>query len=415
MPTLSEKLKALGVNVGTQNIAPPEARHDQSIERVLDGHTYVTPIGETLIIKKAIPIGDVHGRFNMEITAPFQTVAQWAKDKRITRCTAKDFIFIDTETTGLSGGTGTYAFLIGAGKFVDDDFQFIQFFMRNPAEEPAQLFALEEFIASGSCLVSYNGKAFDIPLLNSRYTANGLKTPFSEFAHIDLLHLARRLWSQRLPSCTLGYIEAHVLATDRSEQDVPGWAIPQIYFDYLRSGNAKPLRQVLYHNEMDVVSLALLLNYTAEILHDPIGSRIEDVIDLLSLARLFEDMGEIERAVQLYLHGLQHEDFLVDNKLELYYIKAIYRLSIIYKRQGSFDHAIKLWERAAEHNFIDAHIELAKYYEHRSREYPIAIQWTEKAITILEGHANNHIGQQIYVEGLHYRLSRLIRKTQRYQ
>jgi uncharacterized protein YprB with RNaseH-like and TPR domain len=154
VPTLSEKLKALGVNVGTQNIAPPEARRYQSIERVLNGHTYETPIGETFIIKKAIPIGDVHGRFNMEITAPFQTVAQWAKDKRITGCGAQDFIFIDTETTGLSGGTGTYAFLIGAGKFLDGDFQFTQFFMRNPAEEPAQLFALEEFIASGSCLVS---------------------------------------------------------------------------------------------------------------------------------------------------------------------------------------------------------------------------------------------------------------------
>jgi TPR repeat protein len=119
--------------------------------------------------------------------------------------------------------------------------------------------------------------------------------------------------------------------------------------------------------------------------------------------------------VQLYLHGLQHEDFLVDNKLELYYIKAIYRLSIIYKRQGSFHHAVELWERAAEYNFIDAHIELAKYYEHRSREYPIAIQWTERAITILQGDANNQIGQQIYLEELQYRLSRLIRKTQRYQ
>ena len=412
MPTLSEKLKALGVNVGTQDIAPRKAQQYQPIDRVLDGQLYETRIGEAFLIKNEIPIGEDHGHFKLELTAPFQTIAQWAGDQRIANFTAQDFIFIDTETTGLSGGTGTYAFLIGAGKFVEGSFQFIQFFMRDPAEEPAQLFAFEEFIASGCCLVSYNGKAFDVPLLNGRFTANGLKSPLVEYSHIDLLHLARRLWSQRLPHCTLGYVEAHVLATARSEEDVPGWMIPQMYFDYLRSGDAEPLRRVLYHNEMDVLSLALLLNNTASILNDPIGSGTKHVEDLISLARLFEDMGEIERAVQLYTHGLQHDDFFADDNLELYFIKALHRLSMIYKRQGSYSLAIELWERAASHDFIDAHIELAKYYEHRTREYPIAIQWTEKAISISQRETTSQIRQQIYIESLRYRLARLIRKNE---
>jgi hypothetical protein len=413
VPSLSEKLKALGVNVGTQDIAPRKAQQYQTIVRVLNGQMYETPIGEAFLIKNEIPIGGDHGSFKLELNSPFQTIAQWAGDQRIANSQAQDFIFIDIETTGLSGGTGTYAFLIGAGKFVEGSFQFIQFFMRDPAEEPAQLFAFEEFIASGSCLVSYNGKAFDVPLLNSRFTANGLKSPLVEYSHIDLLHLARRLWSQRLPRCTLGYVEAHVLATARSEDDVPGWMIPQMYFDYLRSGDAEPLSRVLYHNEMDVLSLALLLNYTASILNDPIGSGTNHVEDLISLAKLFEDMGDIERAIQLYLHGLQHDDFLADDNLELYYIKALHRLSMIYKRQESYSPAIELWERAASHDFIDAHIELAKYYEHRTKKYPIAIQWTEKAISILQGGTTSQIRPQIYIGGLRYRLARLIQKNER--
>lgn len=414
MPSLSEKLKALGVNVGTQDIAPGRAHQYQSIDRVLDGQVYVTPIGDTLIIKKEIPIGEYHGRFKLELDTPFQTISRWANDQRIADFTAEDFIFIDTETTGLSGGTGTYTFLIGAGKFVDECFHFIQFFMRNPSEEPAQLFAFEEFIASGSCIVSYNGKAFDVPLINGRFTANGLKSPLVDYAHLDLLHLTRRIWSQRLSRCTLGYIEAHVLATERSEDDVPGWAIPQMYFDYLRSGDAEPLRRVLYHNEMDVISLAVLLNHTALILDNPIGSGTEHVEDLISLAKLYEDMGDIERAVQFYLHGLQHDDFLADKNLEIYYMRALHRLSMIYKRQGLYSPAVELWERAASYDFIDAHIELAKHYEHRIGDYPIAIRWTETAISILLGETTSPISKQIYLEGLRHRLARLIRKIERY-
>lgn len=415
MPSLSEKLKALGVNVGTQDIAPQRAHHYQSIDRVLNGQLYVTPFGDTLLIKKEIPIGEYHGRYKLELDTPFQTIAQWAKDQRIATFAEKDFIFIDTETTGLSGGTGTYTFLIGAGKFVDGCFQFTQFFMRDPSEEPAQLFAFEEFIASGSCIVSYNGKAFDVPLINSRFTANGLKSPLGEYAHIDLLHLVRRIWSQRLSRCTLGYIEAHVLATERSEDDVPGWAIPQMYFDYLRSGDANPLLQVLYHNEMDVVSLAVLLNFSARILDDPIGAETNHVQDLISLARLFEDMGDIERSIQLYLHGLQHDEFFADKNFEQYYIKTLHRLSMIYKRQGMYSPAVKLWERAASFNYIDAHTELAKHYEHHMREYPIAIHWTEKAISIVLGETTNPIRQRMNLEDLHHRLSRLIRKNKRSQ
>ncbi len=338
-------------------------------------------------------------------------LADWAGDSRISDFTIESFAFLDTETTGLSGGTGTYAFLIGAGRFIKGEFHLHQLFMRDPVEEPAQLYALEEFLAPCQALVTYNGKAFDIPLLISRYTSHGWQTPFYDYAHVDLLHLCRRLWRDRLPSRTLGYIEAHILGAQRSQEDVPGWMIPQLYFDYLRSGYAEALRGVFYHNALDVVSLAALLAHTSDVLSNPLTEGSTHGVDLLSLARLFEDIGHIDSATQLYIHGLEHPDILDGDIPDEIIFKAVERLARIYKQQGDFEFALPLWQSAAGHGHIDSYIELAKYYEHRSEDIQLALYWTDGALSCLNSPSAGEFMRIRWLPEIEHRKSRLLRKS----
>ncbi len=188
-------------------------------------------------------------------------LAEWAREPRLAELAPADFAFLDTETTGLSGGTGTYAFLVGVARFEDEGLHLAQFFMRDPSEEPGLLAALEEFLAPCQALVTFNGKAFDAPLLLTRYLCHGWQPPFQGLAHVDLLHLARRLWRDRLPSRTLTMLEAHILGAGRSEEDIPGWLIPEMYFTYLQTGDPTPLKSVFYHNAMDVISLVALMEH----------------------------------------------------------------------------------------------------------------------------------------------------------
>ena len=132
--------------------------------------------------------------------------------------------------------------------------------------------------------------------MNSRFITNGELPPLNTYTHIDLLHIARRMWRDRLESRTLGSIESNILDLPRTEEDIPGWMVPTIYFDYLKSGDARPVTQVLYHNAMDIISLSTLLNHVSIMLDDPQGGMVEDGIDLISIAKIFEDLGEFNAA-----------------------------------------------------------------------------------------------------------------------
>jgi len=128
------------------------------------------------------------------------------------------FVFLDTETTGLAGGTGTFAFLIGLDASMAMISKLSQYFMRDPAEESALLAAVAEFIHPCQALVTFNGKSFDVPLLNTRYTLQAISSPFANLSHVDLLPLARRLWRDRLPSRALGYLETSILGAKRTKK-----------------------------------------------------------------------------------------------------------------------------------------------------------------------------------------------------
>jgi len=380
MSSLHDKLEALGVNVGAQHLTARQVSSSHPVEKIMEGRVIETQAGDAFVVETVYHSNYIHGHVGIQIKSSLDIVADWARVCQIKELSPQSFAFIDTETTGLSGGTGTYIFLIGAARFLKNNFHIMQFFMRDPIEEPAQLLAFEEFLAPCEAIVSFNGKAFDIPLLNTRYITHGWRSPLNDISHIDLLHLARRIWRDRLPSRTLSNLETQVLGAMRTEEDIPGWMVPSLYFEYLMDGDARPLKRVFYHNEIDVLSLAALLNYIAELLSDPlvIGNKYSS--DLIALARLFEDLGDTDSAANLYLLGLNHKDVQNNRLPQTSIIDAVHRLAMIHKRRENFQAAIKLWMQAADMKHIEAHVELAKYYEHRAKEYHQAIDWTQSAI-----------------------------------
>ncbi|HSB01846.1 MAG TPA: ribonuclease H-like domain-containing protein, partial [Anaerolineales bacterium] len=345
-----------------------------------------------------------HGNAPIVCSPPLSLISQWANDSRLTDIPLSKFAFLDTETSGLAGGTGTYAFMVGIARFVDDQFLLRQFFMRDPAEEAAMLEAIADFLAPAQALVTFNGKAFDAPLLTTRYRLHHIPVPYTDYSHLDLLPLARRLWRDRLESRALKYLEQHVLGLTRSSEEVPGYEIPWLYFDYLRTGDARPLAGVFYHNAMDVVAMAALLTHVNEVLQNPYEGRVEHGLDFIALGKLFEDLGHWEEAARLFERGLEL------NLTESDFGLAVKRLSILQKRRGDFNEALRLWESAAANGHIYAHIEMAKYYEHKCRDVKTALKWTHSALEHVERADLPAYIRKHWQEEIAHRLARLERK-----
>src|SRR5882762_228440 len=223
---------------------------------------------------------------------------------RKTRAALEDpgkWLFLDTETTGLAGGTGTYAFLIGLAWWDAGGLQAEQFFMRDFVEEHSLLQELSARVASRPVLVTFNGKSFDWPLLESRFTMTRSITVPKLAAHLDLLHPARAFWKLRLGSVRLVELERHVLDAPRlgwrRDDDVSSALIPQFYFDYLRGGPTEPLAGVVRHNQMDLRGLAALFGKINALLSGDNGNDEQiDSLDLFGLSKFFQHRGDPARA-----------------------------------------------------------------------------------------------------------------------
>ncbi|MEW6030950.1 MAG: ribonuclease H-like domain-containing protein [Chloroflexota bacterium] len=407
MPSLADKLKALGVKVGTADLTPPRPVGRVPIHEVVPGDFRRTARGEAFVSEQIFSADYRHGTQPLTILHPLETIAAWARDPLLSSLPLSSFAFLDTETSGLSGGTGTYAFLVGAGHFEGDDFRLAQFFLRDPSEEPAMLEAMIEFLAPCKALVTFNGKAFDAPLLNTRYALHSIPSPIKEFSHLDLLPLARRLWRDRLPSRALKYLEENILGLPRTSEEVPGYEIPFLYFDYLRTGDATPLKGVFYHNAMDVVSMAALLRHMASILHDPFSGNVEHGLDFISLGKLFEDMRQWDLAARLFEHGLTHELSEAD------FGSAVERLAHLQKRRGDVGEAVRLWEGAAAQGHIYAHVELAKHFEHRVRDLDEATRWARSALELVKSSELPAYVKKHWKQELDHRLARLKSKAKK--
>ena len=404
MPTLSDRLKALGVKVGARDLPLPKPGKSFPVEEVVPGRFIEMGNGRTYLIEDDFPATYQHGHVGLRISTKPHMIAEWAGELEIVEQNPESMVFLDTETSGLAGGTGTFAFLVGVGRYTQEGFHLAQFFMRDPLEEPALLLALEDFLAPCQTIVSFNGKAFDVPLLDTRYTLQGWKSPFNNLAHVDLLHLARRLWRDRLPSRTLGNLEVQILHASRTDEEIPGWMIPQIYFDYLREADARPLQRVFYHNAMDVVSLAALLNHTSALLENPLSQHSGEFIDLAAVARLLEDLGHIDRATILY------ETCLKADLPEEIYNDTLFRLSLLHKHNNNYSAAVPLWEQAASLRRIYAYEELAKYFEHHAQSLKLALKWTLEALEYIEAAGLPGYELMQWKPEFQHRLQRLQRK-----
>jgi uncharacterized protein YprB with RNaseH-like and TPR domain len=400
MPSLSDQLKKLGVQVGTANIRTPDKKHSKSLLLdVIDGAWESTRYGDCFVIRNFYPLSHKHGSVSLtaplDIT-PFETNLGISNEPKIQK---EKIIFIDTETTGLSGGAGTYVFLIGVAKYDKHGVNLAQFFLQDPAEELSQLSAFEEFTAGAELMVSYNGKSFDLPRIRSRFAFHGWEFPLHQTLHIDLLHVVRRLWKSHLPSCSLGDLEHHILKVKRSSIDIPGWEVSTKFFDYLQTGDPNPLKGVFYHNEIDVISLITLLIHISDRLRKPLLKKYQDNEDLISFGNYLNQNKDYKMASKVF-----HQALKINSLSSNLRSSGLFNLSLIHKRNNDFDMAIPLWEEGASLNDPASCIELAKYYEHKEKDYQEAISWTLKAMELLKSVSRP-------TENEKHRLSRLKKKS----
>lgn len=392
MSQLSDKLKALGVSLGPGSLKKPSSV--TSLSQVIPGE--YTHQDQVFFTSGIFDAQYLHGQYHLWLHA-FDTIPNLLElDFKL-----QDLVFIDAETTGLSGGTGTFAFMLGLGWFDQSNaFHVKQLFLPGPAAEGAFLTVLEEELVPFTTVVSFNGKSFDIPLLNNRYILHTRPSPFAEMQHIDLLHFARRLWRYRLPSRTLGELETHILQFSRGEEELPGWMAPKLYLDYLQTGDAAPLRGMFYHNQIDIVSLAALLCA----IENRASFHIERGDEMFALAELYESRNDIPAALRAYMETTRLGG---DPHLTR---EAFYRMGIIARRANDWQLAIKYWFQTAD-THLAACIELSKYYEHQIRDLENAALWCKTALELVRNH---HPSQGTIlpreVEELNHRLERIQKK-----
>lgn len=286
------------------------------------------------------------------------------------------WLFLDTETTGLAGGTGTYPFLVGIAWWDAGGLQVEQFFMRDFSEEHSLLHELAARLAERPVLVTFNGKTFDWPLLENRFAmTRSIPTPRLA-AHLDLLHPARALWKLRLGSVRLVELERRVLDAQRlgwhREDDIASALIPQYYFDYLRGGSLDPLVGVVRHNQMDLRGLAALFGKINSILasQDTDRNGIES-LDLFGLSRFLERRGDRDRAQVACTQALQ-----LGLPAEIR-PRARRELALLAKRRGDFQAAAVLWHELAADPQDGAFAceQLAIHYERRDRDLARAVEF----------------------------------------
>jgi hypothetical protein len=324
-----------------------------------------------------------------------------AREGPSSRADSPGVLFFDLETTGLAGGAGTHAFIVGFGWFEDDRFRVRQFFLPGLDLERALLEAAADEVLASHGLTSYNGRTFDVPLIETRYLFHRMEQPFTALPHLDLLHPARRLW-WREEGCRLTTLERRLLGVDRGD-DVSGFDIPERYFAYLRSGDATLVEPVLDHNRMDLVTLAGLTMRLAWLYEaGPEASR--DGAECYGLGSLFERTGQVERALASYARAASLARHFED-ELRL---DARYRRALLLRRLRRHGEAVEEWEAIAGAPCgapgparRDALRALAVHHEHRSKDLDSARGFALESLRAERGRG---------VEAAHHRLARLQRK-----
>ncbi len=308
-------------------------------------------------------------------------------------------LYLDTETTGLAGA-GTVAFEVGLGCLTDAGFQIHQLVMRDYPEERFLLESIADTFMGFDVICTFNGRTFDMPLLRGRFLMNRMNPACLDKPHIDLLHIARRVFKLRLQRCNLGTLEEAVLGIPRYD-DLPGALVPQRYFDYLQTGDFDLLTDVLEHNAQDVASLCVLLNTMTDMYASP--EQVHHDEDVYSMGVALERFDHVEEARRCYAlsGGSMHAQGQI-------------RLAQSYRKLGEMQEAVKIWRQmiSLREGGVTPYIELAKYYEHQVCDYAAALDMTRRAMMLLaEPSFFETPTVQAEKNALQYRYDRLKRKA----
>ncbi|HVO11422.1 MAG TPA: ribonuclease H-like domain-containing protein [Vicinamibacteria bacterium] len=379
------------------------------LEELVDGMRVENERGEFFRVDSGVHLEVRHGDVplsRVQAIAP-DTVRVLSGQPELEGFDLRRAVFLDTETTGLAGGSGTAAFLVGLGWFEGERFRVRQCFMRDYHEEPALLCGVAEELARFAQVVTFNGKMFDLPLLETRFRLNRERYPLAGARHLDLLHPARRLWKARLESCRLQALEVELMGLRRTG-DLPGEEIPQVYFDWVRRRDAGRLARVFEHNRQDIVSLAALAVHACRWVEE--GSA-EDPRDLYSLGRVLERAREFEKSETQYTRALAAGAGAVRGP-------ALVRLAWRAERSGRHQRALALWREAAEAGEPLALRQLAIHHEHRTRDYAAALAAVERGLALVEGDDGSEVGRRDLrrsrlAEAFARRRKRLLRKASR--
>lgn len=375
-----------------------ELPNHTSEEQCLDGQTIENELGSFFLAERFYPNHDRHGSF--EISRLGEMPGHWLEGISKGEIPASDpsrWAFLDTETTGLAGGTGTCAFLVGIGVIEPEGFRVRLFFMRDYDEEGPMLRAISEFLADYDVLVTYNGKSYDAPLLETRCRLRRQSNPLDRMHHLDLLHGSRSLWKLRLESCRLMHLEQEILGMERTG-DIPGSLIPHYYFEYLRTRQEFKLVPMFHHNAMDIVSLACLTEIVLPSFAVPEKAELHHGADLLGLARWLRRTGDHDAAAATYRKALAAN--MSDSEL----FAALWESALIERKRGNHDAKRNLLlDLSTSRSPFQARAleELSKHYEHREKEFSQALRAAETAEDIEPS------------ESLANRIRRLRRKTLR--
>ncbi|MGH9320416.1 MAG: ribonuclease H-like domain-containing protein [Vicinamibacteria bacterium] len=412
--SLKERLERLVAVAASRPRRVPEpdravpVRQVQALtEALADGREIANELGSFFCVERFFPLEHRHGRVELGrlLEVPRESFSILAKGSEEAEIALERALFVDVETTGLAGGSGTYAFLIGLGFVEDGTFVLRQLFMRDYREEAAMLRALREVVSRAELLVSYNGKSFDVPLLESRFVLTRQSFSFEERLHFDLLHPARSLWKARFESCRLSELEQWLLGIER-ENDVPGHLIPDIYFRFVRTGDASQIPYVFEHNAQDILSLAALTVSASDMLDEE--NLPENPIDDFSLGRLFERVLEPERSMLHY--GRAVAAGLTGSARR----RSLRGLAELHKRRGERERARELWEELSREDGLESVLalhELAMHWEHRERDFASAFALCEQALERLDSGIELPLGfRERWREAFQHRRGRLSRK-----
>jgi uncharacterized protein YprB with RNaseH-like and TPR domain len=326
---------------GAARPATTRDAHEVEVARLLAGERIAAGV---IMVEQQLPLSHQHGK---RCLGDLRTQA-YILPPMHRPLPAEGLIFMDTETTGLAGGTGTLAFVLGLGRLVGEALCLRQFFLTGFRGEASLLQAAKTWIAGAKYLVTFNGKSFDAPLLATRYRLASLGDPFTELQHVDLFHPTRRAFGNQWPNCRLQTAERRLLGFQRHD-DLPAHLIPEAWFAFVRHGATHHIPRILGHNRCDLMSLAVLLPALSEAFVTP-GANGADVV---AVARYWLQQGDEQTALA---HLQAQQDRLPT--------AGLLDLARLYRRRQAWESAVSIWHRLARQNCLEALERLAKYYEH---------------------------------------------------